>query len=171
MTQDTQIPDPAAIREKLLDTFTPETLHRFCQDRPPLHPILPYFGLKYNLHDMIDEVITYCDTRDFWTEFLTELEGYDPSQYAPAVPIIPTPFNLPADLPDFTGRHSEIDQVREALSREGAVAISGIHGMGGIGKTALALHIAHQLAATENKRVLDDSHLKRVILDLEGQVG
>jgi hypothetical protein len=43
--------------------------------------------------------------------------------------------------------------------------------MGGIGKTALALHIAHQLAATENKRVLDDSHLKRVILDLEGQVG
>jgi type II secretory pathway predicted ATPase ExeA len=27
------------------------------------------------------------------------------------------------------------------------------------------------LGATENKRVLDDSHLKRVILDLEGQVG
>jgi hypothetical protein len=32
-------------------------------------------------------------------------------------------------------------------------------------------HNALLLGATENKRVLDDSHLKRVILDLEGQVG
>jgi tetratricopeptide (TPR) repeat protein len=62
-------------------------------------------------------------------------------------PVINTPFNLPADLADFVGRSNEADKVRRGLSRNGTVAISGIAGMGGIGKTALALHVAHGLAA------------------------
>ncbi len=89
---------------------------------------------------------------DWWVPVLyTRLESgrlFVPDVVPEAtVPVIPTPFNLPAAPADFTGRQSEIDRVREALSREGTVAISGIHGMGGIGKTALALRVAHQLAA------------------------
>jgi tetratricopeptide (TPR) repeat protein len=63
-----------------------------------------------------------------------------------SAPVITTPFNLPADLPDFTGRKDESAAVRRRLRQNGAVAISGIAGMGGIGKTALALHVAQQLA-------------------------
>jgi tetratricopeptide (TPR) repeat protein len=48
---------------------------------------------------------------------------------------------------DFVGRASEIEQLTQALaSGSGAAAITGIRGMGGIGKTELALVVAQQLA-------------------------
>jgi hypothetical protein len=53
-------------------------------------------------------------------------------------PVAPNP---PAH---FTGRAGELAQLRQALAQGRNVAITGIHGMGGIGKTATAL----QLAAT-----------------------
>jgi type II secretory pathway predicted ATPase ExeA len=51
--------------------------------------------------------------------------------------------------------------------------ISGVydHTKGVARKINNLCHNALLLGATENKRVLDDGHLKRVILDLEGQVG
>ncbi|MFF0591400.1 BTAD domain-containing putative transcriptional regulator [Streptomyces sp. NPDC003781] len=61
-------------------------------------------------------------------------------------PAVPVPEQLPADLPDFTGRTSDVAQLRDLLTaaRGGGTAVSvAVHGMGGIGKTALALHVAH----------------------------
>ncbi len=60
--------------------------------------------------------------------------------------------SLPRDLADFTGRDPEIAQLVDALkagSRNGAVAVAihAIDGMAGIGKTTLAVHFAHQMAA------------------------
>ncbi|HEY0535557.1 MAG TPA: tetratricopeptide repeat protein [Actinoplanes sp.] len=56
---------------------------------------------------------------------------------------------LPEDLPVFTGRAAELDRLRE-LAKEGpAVVISAIGGMAGVGKTQLAVHVGHQLAAEE----------------------
>ncbi len=49
---------------------------------------------------------------------------------------------LPPDIPDFTGRESEVDRLVAAI---GTGAIVTVEGMGGIGKTALALHVAHRL--------------------------
>lgn len=51
--------------------------------------------------------------------------------------------DLPADLFDFTGREAEAALVEELLRTAGAVAIDG---MAGVGKTSLAVRVAHRLA-------------------------
>jgi len=57
---------------------------------------------------------------------------------------------LPRDVASFTGRSAELTQLLGAiddLAAEGAVVgIHAIGGMAGIGKTAFAVHAAHQLA-------------------------
>ncbi|GIJ59399.1 ATP-binding protein [Virgisporangium aurantiacum] len=52
--------------------------------------------------------------------------------------------DLPADLFDFTGREAAAARVEELLRAGGVVAIDG---MAGVGKTSLAVHVAHRLAA------------------------
>ncbi|MEU6154290.1 BTAD domain-containing putative transcriptional regulator [Actinosynnema sp. NPDC047251] len=47
---------------------------------------------------------------------------------------------LPYDVPDFTGRAAEIARLA------GTTGIALVDGMAGVGKTALALHVAHRLA-------------------------
>ncbi|HYK33141.1 MAG TPA: tetratricopeptide repeat protein, partial [Streptosporangiaceae bacterium] len=59
----------------------------------------------------------------------------------------PTPRQLPAMPESFTGRAAELAQLDRLLrDRETStpVVISAVSGMGGIGKTALAVHWAHQ---------------------------
>ncbi|MFG2038432.1 ATP-binding protein [Dactylosporangium sp. NPDC048998] len=53
--------------------------------------------------------------------------------------------DLPADLFDFTGREAESALVEELLRTTGAVAIDG---MAGVGKTSLAVHVAHRVGPT-----------------------
>lgn len=56
---------------------------------------------------------------------------------------------LPSDIPDFTGRAKELDTLITALDRDdgNAAVVTAIRGMGGIGKTALAVHAARRLVA------------------------
>ncbi|KAA2253876.1 tetratricopeptide repeat protein [Solihabitans fulvus] len=54
--------------------------------------------------------------------------------------------DLPGDIADFTGRDTELRDLLGELPEGGAVAIEAIDGMAGIGKTALAVHLAHRLA-------------------------
>ena len=60
---------------------------------------------------------------------------------------------LPQDLDGFTGRTYELDRLRRALegARQagGAVVISAIAGMAGVGKTQLAVHAGHLLIRDE----------------------
>jgi transcriptional regulator with XRE-family HTH domain len=56
---------------------------------------------------------------------------------------------LPRDIGSFTGRQPELRQllgVMAGSSHPGVVSIQAIGGMAGVGKTALAVHAAHQLA-------------------------
>jgi len=57
---------------------------------------------------------------------------------------------LPRNLSGFTGRSTELDRLRQALrggaQHGGAVVISAIEGMAGVGKTQLAIHAGHLLA-------------------------
>ena len=63
------------------------------------------------------------------------------------------PRQLPAGVPDFIGRAGELaalTQILDEASRDsspGTVVISAIGGTAGVGKTALALHWAHQVAS------------------------
>ncbi|MFH9662607.1 tetratricopeptide repeat protein [Streptomyces sp. NPDC017248] len=61
------------------------------------------------------------------------------------------PVTLPSPPPDFAGRTAETDAVLRWLrpgaagvETASAVVVSAIAGMGGVGKTALALHAAHE---------------------------
>ena len=51
---------------------------------------------------------------------------------------------LPPPPRDFTGRKEELGELRSHIER-GGVTISGLHGLGGIGKTTLALKLAEEL--------------------------
>jgi tetratricopeptide (TPR) repeat protein/transcriptional regulator with XRE-family HTH domain len=56
---------------------------------------------------------------------------------------------LPRDVVGFTGRQAELEQLAQrwpAAADGGVVGIHAIGGMAGIGKTAFAVHAAHQLA-------------------------
>jgi len=55
------------------------------------------------------------------------------------------PAMLPSDVADFVGRHAQVAALREALTTapRGAPPVASVCGMGGIGKTSLALHVAH----------------------------
>jgi tetratricopeptide (TPR) repeat protein/transcriptional regulator with XRE-family HTH domain len=69
-----------------------------------------------------------------------------PDSAAPAVPR-----QLPAAVTGFTGRAAELRALTRMLDQAGAetpgtVVISAIGGIAGVGKTALALHWAHQAA-------------------------
>jgi hypothetical protein len=65
-------------------------------------------------------------------------------------PIVTRLFQLPPDVSDFTGRGPVRDELLSLLKGDSgnnhAIVISSIAGVAGIGKTALAVHIAHKLA-------------------------
>ncbi|MDP4511546.1 AfsR/SARP family transcriptional regulator [Nonomuraea turcica] len=64
------------------------------------------------------------------------------------VPVPLVPAELPAGLVSFTGRAAELARVYETLSagRSGGLRICQISGLGGVGKSSLAIHIAHAVA-------------------------
>jgi DNA-binding SARP family transcriptional activator len=81
----------------------------------------------------------------------------------------PVPSQLPADIPDFTGREEQVRMLVDLFTtvpdpeRPGVVVVSAITGAGGIGKTTLAVHVAHRLRA----RFVDG----QLYVDLRGTTG
>jgi DNA-binding SARP family transcriptional activator len=79
-----------------------------------------------------------------------------PTTRVPTRPAVPA--QLPHDVTEFTGREAELAWLRGLISSDAAAAatnaghsaavvISAIDGCGGIGKTALAVRLAHQMSA------------------------
>ncbi|HEX4832985.1 MAG TPA: BTAD domain-containing putative transcriptional regulator [Trebonia sp.] len=75
-----------------------------------------------------------------------------PAQSVRAQPPAPrAPNLLPADIGDFTGRTGHISQIKRQLSgaaQRDAMPVVVLVGKGGSGKTSLAVHVSHQLAAS-----------------------
>jgi tetratricopeptide (TPR) repeat protein len=71
---------------------------------------------------------------------------------------------LPSDIADFTGRTTEIETIRQQLLGGKSLVISAVAGMPGVGKSALAIHVAQQLAAADYPDV-------QLYVDLRGADG
>jgi DNA-binding SARP family transcriptional activator len=67
---------------------------------------------------------------------------------------VPIPAELPADVADFTGRQEQVRHLCDLLAGggekadPGAVRIALVAGSGGLGKTSLAVHAAHQVGGS-----------------------
>ncbi|TLS46211.1 tetratricopeptide repeat protein [Streptomyces montanus] len=95
------------------------------------------------------------DPRPGLTELQQRILQADPGLAEPSAPVAEPaaapvkPAQLPATVPDFTGRASFVAELIEVLSATSAaggrvMAVSALAGIGGVGKTTLAVHVAHQ---------------------------
>ena len=129
------------------------------------------YPLRENLHGsyivalarsgrQAEAIATYHQLRQHLTEDL----GVDPGQRLQALyqqvlsgdldtpgPDVPRPAQLPATISDFTGRAEQVATLLDALAGDecqpAALVISAVSGIGGIGKSVLAVHVAHRAAA------------------------
>lgn len=74
-----------------------------------------------------------------------DIIGRDKIVYEARALSIPALHQLPPPPRDFTGRQTELAELTAAVEK-GGVTISGLQGLGGVGKTALALKLAEQLS-------------------------
>jgi tetratricopeptide (TPR) repeat protein len=76
------------------------------------------------------------------------LRGRPEPSPGPAAPTAVVPAELPHDVADFTGRTGELAELRARLLESGGSAygpVVTIDGPPGVGKSALAVHLAHQV--------------------------
>ncbi|WP_216870217.1 BTAD domain-containing putative transcriptional regulator [Streptomyces brasiliscabiei] len=95
------------------------------------------------------------DPRPGLRELQQRILQADPGLAEPSAPLAPEsaaapvrPAQLPATVPDFTGRAAFVGDLSKVLAEasgaEGQVmAVSALAGIGGVGKTTLAVHVAH----------------------------
>jgi tetratricopeptide (TPR) repeat protein/transcriptional regulator with XRE-family HTH domain len=135
LTQE-QLAERAGLSERTLRNLEGGRVHR------------PYPNTIRRLADALN--LTGEERQDF--EAAARQVTLDPSPAAgsrsdpPGAP----PRQLPLDVADFTGRSDQVALLRELLCGTAAVrpataVVSAVAGKAGVGKTALAVHVAHQL--------------------------
>ena len=109
---------------------------------------LPYPDTIRRLADALN--LTGEERQDFEAAARQATIGSTAAAESRSDPLGPAPYQLPPDVADFTGRSEQVAVVRELLCgtaavRPATVVVSAVAGKAGVGKTALAVHVAHQL--------------------------
>lgn len=100
--------------------------------------------LRSARHNRLQELMqlhqTETDRRlfDHWSEDVIQLAD----RAADAAP-----FQVPPDIPTFVGRDTELREIEHALFNPAVGRTCCLLGLGGVGKTALAIHAAYRLRA------------------------
>jgi tetratricopeptide (TPR) repeat protein len=132
------IAQAGADAEKLGSEFTPTAASRAAQQAhlARLRAVERYPGCTFTNADQLAKYVLSTTVLDLLAKHRGELSH-------------PSPLHqLPADIAAFVGRGAQTERLLEVLNAPGGlVAISAIDGMGGLGKTALAVHAAHRLIA------------------------
>jgi tetratricopeptide (TPR) repeat protein/transcriptional regulator with XRE-family HTH domain len=106
----------------------------------------PHPGSVHRLADALD--LTSQARVDFVGAANRRLPGISAGRAAPADGGRVVPRQLPPSVPTFAGRNSELATLSRLLTRPGGTAvITAIGGTAGVGKTTLALHWGHLVAA------------------------
>ncbi|HEU5474723.1 MAG TPA: tetratricopeptide repeat protein [Actinophytocola sp.] len=103
-----------------------------------------------------EEVVRHCTVHDAYASIPVSVKETNttawvrlPGGVSRAGPRDPVPRQLPVRHRHFAGRRGELDQLATVLdaaaAESGTVIITAIAGTAGIGKTALAMHWAHQI--------------------------
>ena len=167
---DQVVPRLVELRARLLEFWAQAELRdgRFEQLVPRLRELVGEYPLRERFHELLMLALTgsgrqaealsaYRDARRVLVEELgaepgTELRRLHGQLLAgdrgPGWSE-PSPRQLPAAASFFTGRKAELARLRAALpggDGGGALVISAVDGMGGVGKTALAVRLAHDVA-------------------------
>ncbi len=96
------------------------------------------------------------DPRPGLQELQQRILQVDPGLAEPSAPLAPKPqtlpmrpAQLPATIPDFTGREPFVAKLGDVLATADCrvMAVSLLTGIGGVGKTTLAVHMAHAARA------------------------
>ena len=88
--------------------------------------------------------------RSFTSGAGLELEVFHAlSELAVRDPGVPQIWNVPNRNADFTGRDTILDRLRDELAGDGTAVVlaRAVHGLGGVGKTQVALEYAHRFQA------------------------
>ena len=60
---------------------------------------------------------------------------------------LPSIWRVPARNPNFTGRDDELTAMKTSLTADSTVTVHSVSGLGGVGKTRLAIEYAHKFAS------------------------
>lgn len=121
------------------------------------HPGFDDYKTRSNLDTWLEDLKRrkYVDLRPWWPEGMLALEREDVRRRIAALEDQiqerlergkrrdESPTTVPPHNSRFVGRQDELRQLREALAKGHIGAITALHGIGGIGKSALAFEYAH----------------------------
>lgn len=163
MTQDDEQYDLGTIHDLLVAAFSAYDLRRLIRhsDNLELRSADNEFSPDDSTARLADKVIQYCQKRRLLAHLLAEVKAARPRWWedfecriyrleaehrSPLSPPGSAPYQAPCSPAEFVGRETELVKLDTILKPGTTTAITGVVGMGGVGKTELVKVMADRVA-------------------------